>query len=91
MLTKKRNMDDDEYTMTCEHCGRVWDGYAQCQCPGNLGGNILYKNIENLEFYQKLYEDLNTLIRLDRDIPDVNREMVGKLLHYIDSKIVDEQ
>ena len=83
-------MDDDEYTMTCEHCGRVWDGYAQCQCPGNMGANIQYKEIENLEFYQKLYENLNTLIQLDRDIPNVNREMVGKLLDYIDSKIVDE-
>jgi len=55
-----------------------------------MGGNIQYKEIENLEFYQKLYENLNTLIQLDRDIPDINREMVGKLLDYIDSKIVDE-
>jgi len=55
-----------------------------------MGANIQYKEIENLEFYQELYENLNTLIRLDRDIPDVNREMVGKLLDYIDSKIVDE-
>ena len=54
-------MDDDEYTMTCEHCGHTWDGYAQCQCSGNMGGNIQYKEIENLEFYQKLYENLNTL------------------------------
>ena len=84
-------MSDDEYTMTCEHCGRVWDGNAQCQCSGNMGGNIKYKEIDNLEYYQKLYEDLNTLIDLDRDIPDINREMVGKLLDYIDSKIVDEQ
>ena len=83
-------MSDDGYTMTCEHCGRVWDGNAQCQCSGAMGGNIQYKEIENLEFYQELYENLNTLIRLDRDIPDVNREMVGNLLDYIDSKIVDE-
>ena len=80
-------MGDDEYTMTCEHCGRVWDGNAQCQCPGNLGGNIQYKEIDNIEYYKKLYEDLNTLIQLD---PDMDREMVGKLLDYIDSKIVDE-
>ena len=83
-------MSDDEYTMTCEHCGNMWDGNAQCQCSGNMGANIQYKEIENLEFYQELYENLNTLIRLDPDIPDVNREMVGKLLDYIDSKIVDE-
>ena len=88
MLTKKRNMDDDEYTMTCEHCGHTWDGYAQCQCLGNLGGNIQYKETEHLEYYQKLYEDLNTLIRLDRDI---DREIVGKLLDYIDSKIIIEK
>ena len=69
--------------MTCEHCGRVWDGNAQCQCSGNMGANIQ----DNLEFYQELYENLNTLIELN---PDINREMVGKLLDYIDSKIVDE-
>jgi hypothetical protein len=22
----------DNYNITCEHCGRVWDGYAQCNC-----------------------------------------------------------
>ena len=80
-------MGDDEYTMTCEQCGRVWDGNAQCQCSGNMGANIQYKEIDNLEYYKKLYEDLNNLIDLD---PDVNKEMVGKLLDYIDSKIVDE-
>ena len=73
----------DEYTMTCEHCGRIWDGNAQCQCPGNMGGNIQ----DNIEYYKKLYEDLNTLIELD---PDIDKETVGKLLDYIDSKIVDE-
>ena len=41
-------MSDDEYTMTCEHCGHTWDGCAQCQCPGNMGENIQYKEIENL-------------------------------------------
>ena len=80
-------MGDDEYTMTCEQCGRVWDGNAQCQCSGNMGENIQYIEIDNLEYYKKLYEDLNNLIDLD---PDVNKEMVGKLLDYIDSKIVDE-
>tara|TARA_B100000902_G_C27240353_1_gene879654 strand:- start:1127 stop:1345 length:219 start_codon:yes stop_codon:yes gene_type:complete len=69
--------------MTCEHCGRVWDGYAQCQCPGNMNGNIQ----DNIEYYKKLYEDLNTLIELD---PDIDKETVEKLLDYIDSKIVDE-
>ena len=55
-----------------------------------IGKIIQYIEIENLEFYQELYENLNTLIQLDRDIPEINREMVGKLLDYIDSKIVDE-
>ena len=80
-------MSDDEYTMTCEHCGHTWDGHAQCQCPGNMGENTQYEEIDNLEYYKKLYEDLNTLIDLD---PDINKEMVGKMLDYIDSKIVDE-
>ena len=80
-------MSDDEYTMTCEHCGHTWDGYAQCQCSGNLGRNIKYKEIDNLEYYQKLYEDLNTLIDLD---PDIDKNMVRKVLDYIDSKIVDD-
>lgn len=80
-------MSDEEYTMTCEQCGRVWDGNAQCQCSGNMDENIQYEEIDNLEYYKKLYEDLNTLIDLD---PDVNKELVGKLLDYIDSKIVDE-
>jgi hypothetical protein len=26
------NIIIDNYMVTCENCGRVWDGYAQCDC-----------------------------------------------------------
>ena len=26
------NIMIDNYMITCDNCGRVWDGYAQCNC-----------------------------------------------------------
>ena len=77
----------DEFTMTCEHCGRTWDGNAQCPCPESMGIPIEYKKDDNTVYYQKLYEDLNTLVELD---PQIDTEMVDKLLRYIDTKLVSE-
>ena len=77
----------DEYTMTCEYCGRVWDGNAQCPCPGNIETNSNIVENVHTEYYQKLHKDLQKLTDID---PDIDNGMIDRLLSYINSKLINE-
>ena len=38
-LSSSEDEEEEAFEMTCEYCGNVWDGHAQCQCDGGYESN----------------------------------------------------
>jgi hypothetical protein len=76
--------------MECERCGRVWDGNAQCSCPGNIseGTDMTDMDEKHSEFYQKLHRDLQHLREIDPHIEQKHLENVDALLCYLNMKLL---